>query len=158
MPSLVPFWKSSSSFYFLKGEDLFIRIDFEFRLEVFDSRLEGVEKTFLVMLKEVVLLMLFFEIDSLILRSSWSKLTLLFEEHSVDLGMGVECKVSRVLSLSSLLQDAKGEECGSSFLANFGEEEVDSNENNSYWDNAGNGGEGNEFLKLKLRMSFLWWS
>ena len=47
----------------------------------------------------------------------------------LDSGMCPECKVPRVRSSASLLEDAKGEKCGSSLLRNFGEEEVDSNEN-----------------------------
>ena len=60
--------------------------------------------------------------------SFWLKLALLFEEN------------------------AKEEGDGHRFLGNFGEEEVDSNENDSRWDNVGSGGEGNKWWELKLRI------
>ena len=101
--------------------------------------------------------MLFSEIESLILRSSWSKLTLSFEEDSLDAGIGAECKVPRVRSSASLLEDAKGEECGSSLLGNFGEEEVYSNEIDSCWDNLGSGDEENQFWELMLRIALTSW-
>ena len=107
---------------FLKEEDSVIRRDFEFRLEVFDHRLEEDDKKVSVMLKEVVLLMLLYEVESLMLRSLWLKLTLSFEEYSSDEEMCAECEVPTALSREGFLENAKEEESGSNFLRNSGEE------------------------------------
>ena len=67
--SLVIFCEDLPSSSFLKEEDSVTRRCFDFRLEIFDSRLDEEDKKFSVMLKEVVMLMLFSEIKSLMLRS-----------------------------------------------------------------------------------------
>ena len=116
--SLVLFFEDLASWRFLKDEDSAIRRDFNFRLEVLDSTLEEEDKKVSVMLKEVVLLMIFSEIESLMLRSSWLKLTLLFEEYSSDEDVGTECEALRTWS-------GKEEEFGTSLLGNYVEEEVE---------------------------------
>ena len=85
-------------------------------------------------------MILFSEIESSMLRSSWLKLTLLFEEHSLDEEMGSECEVPRIWSRAVFLENSKEEEGRSIFVGNSKEEEVESTENDSYWDNAGSGG------------------
>ena len=57
-------------------------------IEIFDSRLEEEDKKVSVMLKEEVMFMLFSEIESLILRSSWLNFALFFEEHCSDEDIG----------------------------------------------------------------------
>ena len=61
--------------------------------------------------------------------------------------------MSRELSGVGFLGNDKEEEVGSIFLVNSEEEEVESNENDSCWDNADSSGEANEFRELKLRVS-----
>ena len=91
------------------------------------------------------------------LRSSWLKLTLPFEEHFWDKEMDTKCEVSKAWHRTCLLENDDEEESGSSFVANSKEEEVESNENDSCWDNAGSDGKANEFWELKLRISLPWW-
>ena len=131
----------------MKEENSVIKRDFEFRLVEEDEKVS-------VMLKEVFLMMIFSGIESLILRSSWLKLTFSFEENFLDEEMDVECEVPKAWYRVGFLENSKEEGGRSSFLGNFGEEEVNSSENDSRWDNAGSGGEGNEFWELKLRISF----
>ena len=68
------------------------------------------------------MLMLLSEIESLILRSSWLKLNLSFEEHSSNEEMGTEFEVPRAWSRAGFLENSKEEEGGSSFLENSVEE------------------------------------
>ena len=75
--SLFIFCEDSSSWHLLKEEDSIIKRDFDLRLEVEDKKVSG-------MLKEVVMFILYSEIESFTLRSSWINLTLLFEDHSLD--------------------------------------------------------------------------
>ena len=77
------------------------------------------------------------------LRSSLLKLTLLFEEYSSDEHMGVEHEASRSWSGVGFLVNAKEEEGRPSFLGNSGEENFESNKNDSCWDNSGSVGESN---------------
>ena len=71
--------------------------------------------------------------------------------------MGSDYEASTSWSGAGFLGNSKQEEDGSSFLVNSGEEEVDSNKNDSCWDNAGSGDEENELWEPKLRSSLPWW-
>ena len=66
--------------------------------------------------------MLFYKIESLILRYSWLKLTLWFEENYSYEEMGAECEVSRALSETGFLGNTKKEEGEPSFLGNSEEQ------------------------------------
>ena len=59
------------------------------------------------MLDEVGILPILSKIKPLILRSSWSKLTLWFEEHSSDKEKGAEIKVSIAWSEAGFLGNSK---------------------------------------------------
>ena len=78
------------------------RRDFEFKLEVFESRLEEEDELVLVMLDETGLLMLFSKWESLILRSSWLKLDLWFEDNSLDEVSDSLISLDEVLGASTL--------------------------------------------------------